>query len=190
MKKKRIGGEREIRSHMSKEEKKRNLIIYSLICILIAIFFLVIIIMIPKGNKDKQADDAISKTDSSMIDKGQNTNTTSRIERDPNKVIITVDPTSLTEESGVITIVDKNDVPYTWVPQYTIEQKINGEWKEMERKTGDSSILSDIENENPTGTMNQSLVWVNKYGRLEPGVKYRIVKKTDGKEFYAEFVIR
>ena len=44
--------------------------------------------------------------------------------------------------------------------------------------------------ENPTGTMNQSLVWVNKYGSLEPGLKYRIVKEADGTEFYAEFVIR
>lgn len=190
MKKERIGGGRENRRHVSAEEKKRNMIIYILIGVLVAIFLLVLIIMIPKGDQDKQADDAISRADSSMINDDKDTNTTSRVKRDPSKVTITVDETSLTPDSGVITIVDKNDVPYSWTPLYTIEQEVDGQWEKMERKVSDTTILSDTENDNPTGTMSQSLVWVNRYGSLEPGVKYRIVKESDGIEFYAEFVIR
>ena len=191
MKKERIGG-RESRRHISEEEKKRNKLIYILIGVLVAIFLLVLIIMIPKGKKDEQAKDAISTADSSMIETNNSTASgdKDRIKRDPAKVTIEVDTESLTEDNGVITITDTNDVPYKWTPIWRLQQYVNGEWEDMELKNPENAILPDTEYDNPTGTMTQSLVWVNKYGKLEPGTKYRIVKEADGTEFYAEFIIR
>ena len=177
--------------HVSDEERRRNRIIRVLIGVLVCIFVIIVIIMIPKGNKKekvKNLESTVSKD--SMID----SNTTNKkdgddYDRDPKKVSIIVEREGLSEDGAVITIVDANKEPYSWTPIYKLQEQIDGEWEDMVLENPENAFFPETNIENPTGRMTQSLVWVNKYGKLKSGVNYRIVKETDGKEFYAEFQI-
>ncbi|MBR2290263.1 MAG: hypothetical protein IJ867_06740 [Clostridia bacterium] len=175
--------------HVSEQEKKRNMIMYILVAILIIILLLIVIIMFPKGNNNNEVTDTTAQNSGSRYedDTENSVNEVETIQRNPNKVSITVNQDTLSEDGAVITIMDTNTNPYKWAPKYTLEEEIDGEWVKMELKNPENAIFPDTETENPDGYMEQSLVWSNKYGKLESGKKYRIVKISEGTEFYAEF---
>lgn len=182
---------RDDRDHVSFEEKKRSFIMFILVGILAVILIFIVIIIIPKEDKEKELKDNSSEVDNSLVkDSGFNkSNNEDESKRDKDKVSITVSPESLTVDGAVIIIEDTNVEHYKWTPMYKLQQEIDGKWEDMELVNPENAIFPDIEYENPTGTMNQSLVWVNKYGKLVPGNNYRIVKESDGIQFYAEFKI-
>lgn len=186
--KERIGGVRANRQHISPQEMKRNFIIKILVGVLIAIAVIIILIMIPKGkNKDNVTNTTSGGkkvVEDNIVD---NTIEEDSVKRNPNKVSITVDKDTLTEDSAIITITDQNANPYKWTPRFKLQEKVNDKWEDVELKNPENNIIAENEIENPTGVMTQSLVFVNKYGKLERGKEYRIVKDTDGTEFYAEF---
>jgi len=186
--KQRIGGRRENRQHISPQEKKRSVIIKVLIGVLIAIAAIIIITLIPKGKKNNDVVDTTRQA--RRVEENIVTNEIKEddsVKRNKNKVYISVNQDTLTEDGAVITIQDSNAKPYVWTPRYKIQEKIDDEWEDVELKNPENNIFADTELENPDGIMTQSLVWVNKYGKLERGKQYRIVKESDGIEFYAEF---
>lgn len=188
--------------HVSAEEKRKGVIIFVLLGILAAIFLTIIIIMIPKGNDDVVVEDIVPNRQKIIVNETSNNanknpatsrrngNTigsgTDIITKDKNKVSITIKSDTLTPDGAVIIITDTNVSPYSWTPIYRLQQKIDGKWEDMELKNPENAIFAEIEYNNRTGTMEQSLVWGNKYGSLGTGT-YRIVKEAGGIEFYAEF---
>lgn len=188
--------------HVSAEEKKKGVIIFVLLGILAAIFLTIIIIMIPKGDGDTVVEDIVPTRQRIIVNEtGNNANknsSTSRrngnttgnnadiITKDKNKVTITIKGDTLTPDGAVIIITDTNVSPYSWSPIYRLQQKVDGKWEDMELKNPENAIFADVEYNNKTGTMEQSLVWGNKYGSLGVG-NYRVVKEAGGIEFYAEF---
>ena len=92
-------------------------------------------------------------------------------------------------DGAVIVIMDDNVSPYSWTPIYNLQKKVNGKWEDLELKNPENSIFPEIQYNNVTGIMEQSLIWSNKYGKLEKG-EYRIVKEASGVEFYAEFDVQ
>ena len=189
--KERIGGVRSSKQHLSAEEKKKSFIMYILVGFLAAILLIIIIIMIPKGKKKEEVTDTTTTT-KSVVQENVVTNEVEdeKVKRNKNKVSMAISPESLTEDGGVIVITDTNANPYKWTPIYKLQEKIDGEWKDVELKNPENNILPSTEIENPTGVLTQSVIWSNKYGKLEKGKDYRIVKETEGIEFYAEFQLK
>ena len=109
-------------------------------------------------------------------------------DRDESKVSITIKPGTLTVDGAVIVITDTNENKYKWTPIYRLQQKVDGKWQNMELKNPENMLLPSTLYDNPDGVMEQSLVWSNKYGKLETG-EYRVVKESDGIEFFVEFQI-
>lgn len=196
--------------HISEDEKKKNVLIFVLIGILAVIFLTIVIIMFPFGKKDNNvqlADNGLQQQPVYSNNIEQNTsrkdktNTSSKrmrnstegnidiIAKDKNKVSIEIKPESLTIDGAVIVITDTNVTPYSWTPIYKLQQKIDGKWEDMELKYPENALFPDIEYDNATGVMEQSLVWSNKYGQLETG-EYRIVKEASGIEFYVSFNVQ
>ena len=181
--------------HVSEDEKKKNFLIVVLLVILIAIIITtLIVIMIPKIRKLTETPDV--PKDSNVVKKVVEGSSDTKIvedadkniNRDESKVTIIVNKESLTPDAAVITITDKNKNKYSWSPLYKIQQKVDGKWEDMALLNPENMMLPDIAYDNESGVMTQSLVWGNKYGSLKKG-EYRIVKESDGTEFYAEFRI-
>lgn len=137
-------------------------------------------------------------TNSAVIEANANVNTNKTnnssnyldiISKDKSKVSITIKSGTLTVDGAVIVITDTNISPYSWSPIYKLQQKIDGVWQDMELKNPENMIFPDLLYNNTTGVMEQSLIWSNKYGQVGVG-QYRIVKETDGMEFYAEFEVQ
>lgn len=177
--------------HISEDEKKKNFLIVVLIIILIAIIITtIIVIMIPKIRKLTEESDEpkSSSVVKKVVEDSSNKKISEDVNRDKSKVTITVNQDSLTSDTAVITITDENENKYSWSPLYKIQQKVDGKWEDMKLLNPENMMLPDIAYDNESGVMTQSLVWGNKYGSLKEG-EYRIVKESDGTEFYAEFRI-
>ena len=205
MKKEKFGSSRDTRKHISENERKKGLIMFILITILITIFLAIVIIVIPKGNKDEintttgtqstgtgttvetQTQESNATTNTSKNKKNKSgSSDTDIIVKDKSKVSIKIKPGTLTVDGAVIVITDTNVSHYSWTPIYKLQKKVDGEWQDLELKNPENAIFADIEYDNETGVMEQSLVWSNKYGQIDFG-EYRIVKEASGIEFYAEF---
>lgn len=175
------------RKHVSEEEKKKNFIITILLGVLVAIFVLIVIIMIPKGKKEENNEQQSVFQKPEKINQNTNTVDDEKEKRDRNKVTIIVEEGTVSSDAAVIKITDTNKNKYVWTPLYKLQKNVDGKWENMQLVSADG-MLSDEPYNNTTGVLEQSLVWTNKYGSLEEGV-YRIVKESDGEEFYAEFEI-
>ena len=177
--------------HVSEEELKKRFIINILIGILIVIFVTIVIIMIPKGNEDEGQKEYSSKVAEQLEEERKNKENSNTVNdnRDKTKVKISIKSGALTEDGAVIVITDTNKDKYTWIPAYSLEQYVNGKWKAMKLKYPENmTALPNATLENETGTLEQSVIWSNKYGTLESG-KYRLVKESEGKKFYVQFEI-
>ena len=177
--------------HISEEEIKKGFLIHILIGILVAIMVIIIIIMIPKGHDEDSKEEYTSKVSEELAEERKNkeNSNTTKSNKDKKKVKISIKSGTLTEDGATIVIKDTNKEKFTWIPGYTLEHKVNKKWEEMTVKYPENMIsLPNKTLENETGTMEQSLVWSNKYGSLESG-EYRVVKESDGIKFYAEFEI-
>ena len=190
------------KKHISEDEIRKGILIRVLVGILIAIFATIVIITIPKGNKEQNqiSDTPTShsrrtRTEDESEDSNSSRNVSNKqaskdiIAKDKNKVKIDIKSGTLTVDGAVIVITDTNVSHYSWTPLYKMQQKIEGEWQDMEIKNPENALLPETLIENVTGVMEQSLVWSNKYGQVGVG-QYRIVKESEGIEFYAEFEVQ
>ena len=175
------------RKHVSEEEKKKNFIITILLGVLVAIFILIVIIMIPKGKNEEVKNNQSGFKGTEKVEDNTNTVEENKVNRDKDKVTIVIEESTITANGAVIKITDTNKNKYTWTPIYKLQKKVDDEWENMQLVGADNALVNEPY-DNPTGVFEQSLVWSNKYGTLEKGI-YRIVKESDGEEFYAEFEI-
>lgn len=100
---------------------------------------------------------------------------TGNSKRNPENVTIEVLKDTITNKTAEILITDNNEEQYGWGVEFRVQQKVNGEWKELDYISDD---LSWIEIAYALGEDNQVKMKVNfekYYGTLENGT-YRIVK--------------
>lgn len=174
------------RRHVSENERKKDMLIYILAGIIIAIAVIIIIIMIPKGNNSEgQEGEYLTSKVSENLTRTQNK--TVEVKRDTNRVRIRV--FNVTPISASIEITDKNKNQYEWYPNYFLEREVDGEWKEVNLINQIGMSFKQVQlKANSEGTISQSIAWNDKYGELEAG-KYRVEKEANGVKFYGEFEI-
>ena len=175
--------------HVSEEEMKKRTLIFILIGVLVAIFVIIVIIMIPKGNKEESQQEYSSKVSEQLEEERKNkaNSNTVQNEKDKTKVKISIKNGTLNNGGAVIIITDTNKDKYTWLPAFSLQKRENGKWEDMDLKYPENMIaLPDVKLENETGTMEQSIIWSNKYGTLENG-EYRLVKESEGIRFFVQF---
>lgn len=118
------------------------------------------------------------------IPEGMNTSNQNNIEtpseerkynRSPENVTIKVNNNTITTESVEITISDNNEDHYGWGVEFRVQQKVNGEWKELKYISDNLSWISIAYELGEDNEMTQKLDIEEYYGKLEKGT-YRIIK--------------
>lgn len=135
---------------------------------------------IPDGMEIASKDDVGTKTEEITFN------------RDKEKVTIEVLTDTVTSTGATIIVTDKNETPYGWGKSYRLQQKVEGEWKDLISKT--ELVFEEIAYSlDEHGQFRQNIDWTRFYGELEKGI-YRIVKDTYYKgyiDFYSnEFEIK
>lgn len=101
--------------------------------------------------------------------------------RDSSKVTIEVLLDTVTSTSATIVVTDKNEDSYGWGKSYKLQQKIDGEWKDLKSRT--EMVFEEIAYAlDKSGQFKQNIDWTKFYGELEKGI-YRIVKDTYNKGY-------
>ena len=72
-------------------------------------------------------------------------------------------------------ITDTNENHYGWGVEFRVQEKINGEWKELEYISDDIAWIDIAYELSTDGKLNQKLNIEKYYGKLDKGI-YRIVK--------------
>lgn len=95
--------------------------------------------------------------------------------RTPNNVIIEVENTTIKPESVSITITDNNESQYGWGVEFRVQEKVNGEWKNLNYVSDDLTWIDIAYQLNEDKQLTQKLDIEKYYGKLSNGI-YRIVK--------------
>ena len=145
---------------------------------ILAIFIIIsIVVVVILSNKENES---LNKNSSNNINVS-NTNeneTTSNIgnsDRNPENVTIEVDDTTISPKSVSITITDNNEEHYGWGVEFRVQQKVNGEWKDLEYVSNDLAWIDIAYVLNADNQLTQKLDIEKYYGSLNKGT-YRIVK--------------
>lgn len=147
---------------------------------ILAVVFLIGIIGILCTNK-KTKNNADNKTNSytpngiSTFKTNEEITNPENIERSPENVNIKIDESSISPESISIMITDTNENHYGWGVEFRVQEKINGEWKELEYISDDIAWIDIAYELSTDGKLNQKLNIEKYYGKLDKGI-YRIVK--------------
>lgn len=100
--------------------------------------------------------------------------------RSPNNVKIEVIESSISSTGVTILITDNNKHCYSWGEQFSIQEKINGQWQDLKYIT-DTVAFNEIAYALKNNQLTLKINWTNYYGELSNGT-YRIVKQVyDGK---------
>ena len=192
--------------------KRKDLIPYIIIIILISIiFFLIGIIFSMKKqevntnkntegkNTNKYVEDeknVTHNTQTNQLITSNSNNTTNTNENYENinsqnksieNVKIQIKENTISPYGLTIIITDNNKEHYGWGENYAIQEKVNGEWKKLNVTIDFNSNAYILDSNNQ---LTQNINWENSYGKLPKGI-YRIEKEADGDLFYSnEFEIK
>lgn len=96
-----------------------------------------------------------------------------KISRSPENVKIEIKKNSISKNGVQITITDNNETPYMWNNYYTIEKKIDNDWKKIKPQ---KNIVNETDyNIDENSQIIIEIDWSQNYGQLSNGT-YRIVK--------------
>lgn len=123
------------------------------------------------GLMDAEANEAIDVIKTINIIENNATNNN----RSPENVIIEIDNSTISTESVSITITDNNDNHYGWGVEFRVQEKVNGEWKDLKYISDDLSWIDIAYQLNEDNQLTQKLEIEQYYGKLNNGI-YRIVK--------------
>ena len=114
-----------------------------------------------------------SSSNSEVTNTMNNENTTDN-SKSINDVTLDIDKDTLTNTGVTVIITDNHTPHYSWGEEYTIQQNINGEWKNLTpiRNMIVRAIACLLDNNNQ---YRHQINWENDYGKLSSGL-YRIVK--------------
>ena len=96
-------------------------------------------------------------------------------DRKPENVTIEVLKDTITNKTAEILITDNNKEQYGWGVEFRVQQKVNGEWKELEYKSNDLSWIEIAYALDKNNQVKMKINFEKYYGTLESGT-YRIVK--------------
>lgn len=100
---------------------------------------------------------------------------TGNSKRNPENVTIEVLKDTITNKTAEILITDNNEEQYGWGVEFRVQQKINGEWKELDYISDDLSWIEIAYELNEKNQVKMKVNFEKYYGTLENGT-YRIVK--------------
>lgn len=95
--------------------------------------------------------------------------------RSPENVTIEILDNTITAISLSITITDNNEIQYGWGVEFRVQEKVNGEWKNLNYISDDLSWIDIAYELNEDNQLTQKLDIEKYYGKLSNGI-YRIVK--------------
>ena len=164
----------------------KKVIIAVLVILIIVIIGIVIILGI---RKDEKTDS--SNSTNSYIPEGVNVANENEIEapadnmefnRNPENVTIEILSNTITNSSVEILITDNNVDHYGWGIEFRVQEKVNGEWKDLNYITDDLSWIDIAYELNENNQLTQKLDIEKYYGKLPNGI-YRIVKPVYDNEY-------
>lgn len=95
--------------------------------------------------------------------------------RSPQNVTIEVNSNTITPESVEIKITDNNEDHYGWGVEFSVQQKVNGEWKDLKYVSDNLSWIEIAYELGEDNKLTQKLNIEEYYGKLNDGI-YRIIK--------------
>ena len=98
-----------------------------------------------------------------------------KFNRSPENVTIKVIENTISRDSVSILITDNNEDKYGWGDEFGVQEKANGEWKDLEYISDNLSWI-DIAYQLNDNELTQKLNIKEYYGELSNGI-YRIVKR-------------
>lgn len=100
---------------------------------------------------------------------------TENSKRNPENVTIEVLKDTITNKTAEILITDNNEEQYGWGVEFRVQQKVDGEWKELDYISDDLSWIEIAYELNENNQVKMKVNFEKYYGILESGT-YRIVK--------------
>ena len=154
----------------------KKVIIGILIVLIIAIGVVVAYKVIEKSVTDREDFKfTVENISSNPVDTTNQGQSNIKSNRNPNNVIIKVDNTTIKPESVSITITDNNENQYGWGVEFRVQEKVNGEWKNLNYISDNLSWIDIAYQLNEDKQLTQKLDIEKYYGKLSNGI-YRIVK--------------
>ena len=95
--------------------------------------------------------------------------------RSPENVSIKVIPNTACDTSVQILITDNNEDKYGWGVAFSIQEKENGEWRDLEYISDEVAWIAIAYNLNENNQLVQKVDIEKYYGKLDKGI-YRVVK--------------
>ena len=129
--------------------------------LLMAIFFIIVLCMSGK---------ILELVVNLILDKKENVN------RSTDNVVIQIIENTVTPTGVTIVITDRNEQHYIWGEQFRIQQKVNGEWKDLKYLNNIVSFPEIAYVADKNNQLTQKIDWTMYYGKLPSGI-YRIVKQ-------------
>ena len=160
-----------------KMSKNKKIIIGILIAILVVVIGVVIVYKLIGNSVTNREDfnfkvENISSNPVNTVNYEQND---TKSNRTPDNVIIEVESTTIKPESVTITITDNNENEYGWGVEFRVQEKVNGEWKNLNYVSDDLSWIDIAYELGEDKQLTQELDIEKYYGKLSNGI-YRIVK--------------
>ena len=162
---------------MVKMSKNKKVIIGILIAVLIIVIGIVVVYkVIEKSVTDREDFKfTVENISSNPVDTTNQGQSNIKSNRNPNNVIIKVDNATIKPESISITITDNNENQYGWGVEFRVQEKVNGEWKDLNYISDNLSWIDIAYQLNEDKQLTQKLDIEKYYGKLSNGI-YRIVK--------------
>jgi len=131
---------------------------------------------IQKGDKQAKISDEDLNAIKGIIDnKINDEQSNSKANRSSENVTIEINNSTVNSESVSITITDNNENQYGWGVEFRVQEKVNGEWKNLNYVSDDLSWIDIAYQLNEDKQLTQKLDIEKYYGKLSNGI-YRIVK--------------
>ncbi len=118
----------------------------------------------------------------SNTENNENPINTENTNRKPENVTIEIDNSTISAESVSITITDNNENHYGWGVEFRIQQKVDGEWKDLKYVSDNLSWIDIAYELGEDNQLTQKLDIKKYYGELANGI-YRIVKPVYDNEY-------
>jgi hypothetical protein len=160
-----------------KMSKNKKVIIGILIAVLIIVIGIVVVYKVVEKNVTDREDFkfTVENISSNPVDTTNQGQSNIKSNRNPNNVIIKVDNATIKPESISITITDNNENQYGWGVEFRVQEKVNGEWKDLNYISDNLSWIDIAYQLNEDKQLTQKLDIEKYYGKLSNGI-YRIVK--------------
>ncbi len=120
----------------------------------------------------------------SNTENNENPISTENANRKPENVTIEIDNSTINTESVSITITDNNENHYGWGVEFRVQEKVNGEWKDLKYISDNLSWIDIAYQLNEDNKLTQKLDIEKYYGKLNNAI-YRVVKPGYDNEYVA-----